>query len=368
MTRIKFFALLAVLLAACQTQQPAPTATAVPPTATNKPILATSTGPATAVLPTATITTESEAVSEQAVQIIPLDGPIAAAQAEISGMTWYGDMLILLPQFPYRFGDQLFTLPKAEIEAFLAGEQTKVTPQPMPLVAPGLSELPGYEGLEAIAFGGDQVFITIETSNGSPMMGYLVAGQIAPDLSQIELDMTNLAEIVPPVPLSNFSDETILVVNDTVLTIYEANGRFVNPSAAAHQFTTGLEPLGTLPFPAIEYRVTDATAVDENGRFWVINYLYPGDIPKLNIAPDEIGERYGRGPTHAASDVVERLVELQVSDNGISLTDTPPIQLKLMPDGEARNWEGIVRLDDRGFLLATDKFPETILAFIAASK
>jgi len=35
-----------------------------------------------------------------------------------------------------------------------------------------------------------------------------------------------------------------------------------------------------------------------------------------------------------------------------------------LPGNDARNWEGIVRLDNRGFLLATDKFPTTILGFV----
>ena len=47
---------------------------------------------------------------------------------------------------------------------------------------------------------------------------------------------------------------------------------------------------------------------------------------------------------------------------GIVLTETPPIQLELGP--ESRNWEGLVRLEDRGFLLMTDKFPGTILGFV----
>lgn len=366
MKTVRLLLLAIWLLIACQMQPEAPVVTAVPTTATATSTQIPPTGtPRPTITPTAVLTT----VEEQPIQIIPLAGPLAAASAEISGLAWYGDSLILLPQYPSRFDDQLFALSRSEIMAFLDGMQdSPLTPQAIPLAAAGLTQLPGYEGLEAIAFYGDQVFITIETSGGAPMLGYLVSGVIASDLSQIELDVDHLAEIEPPVPLANYSDETVLVVDDTVLTIYEANGRFVNPTPAAHQFSTGLELLGTLPFPVIEYRVTDATAVDENGRFWVINYLFPGDIPKLNIAPDAIGERYGRGSSHAASDAVERLIELQVSDDGISLTETPPIQLALRPDGEARNWEGIVRLDGRGFLLATDKFPETILAFVATGE
>jgi hypothetical protein len=43
--------------------------------------------------------------------------------------------------------------------------------------------------------------------------------------------------------------------------------------------------------------------------------------------------------------------------------DGPPIQMELTSD-DARNWEGLVRLDERGFLIMTDKFPETILGFV----
>jgi hypothetical protein len=62
--------------------------------------------------------------------------------------------------------------------------------------------------------------------------------------------------------------------------------------------------------------------------------------------------------------MVERLVELQFdASTGVSLTGLPPIQLQLEPM-ETRNWEGLVLLDDRGFLIATDKYPGTLLAFV----
>ena len=206
-------------LAACQAETVGSLATAVPmnaPLPTVTPIPTHTPLPtATAVPPTATVFPATTAVPEQPVQIIPLAGPLAAASAEISGLAWYGDTLILLPQFPRRFDDQLFALPKAEITAFLAGTLVgPLTPQPIPLLAPGLSQISGYEGLEAIAFHDDQVFMTIEASGGSPMMGYLVMGTISPDLSQIELDIVNLVEIMPPVPLANYSDEAMLLVDD----------------------------------------------------------------------------------------------------------------------------------------------------------
>ena len=83
----------------------------------------------------------------------------------------------------------------------------------------------------------------------------------------------------------------------------------------------------------------------------------------LRRETDPIAERYGQGPTHQTYEGVERLVEFQYSEAGITLLDVPPIQLALLEE-DLRNWEGLVRLDERGFLIATDKFPQTILGFV----
>jgi hypothetical protein len=56
-------------------------------------------------------------------------------------------------------------------------------------------------------------------------------------------------------------------------------------------------------------------------------------------------------------------LQLSIGEEGLALTDTPPIQLSLM-EGEARNWEGIVALDDLGFLIVSDTYPRTIFSFI----
>jgi hypothetical protein len=61
---------------------------------------------------------------------------------------------------------------------------------------------------------------------------------------------------------------------------------------------------------------------------------------------------------------VERLVEFECNGSGIRLTKRPPIPLKLRLDEPPRNWEGIVRLEGRGFLLITDEHPRTILGFV----
>ncbi|GAB4268530.1 MAG: hypothetical protein Kow0080_11510 [Candidatus Promineifilaceae bacterium] len=326
----------------------------------------------TAVLPptitAATASTLPAYPLESPVITIPLAGTAASRSAEFSGMAWYNDWLVLLPQYPTfaTSGEEglLFALPKADILAFLDGAMTgSLTPIEIPFTGGNLGRvLPGFEGFEAITFVGEQAFLTVETSPGK-MLGYLVAGQMQPDLSAFVLDTTQTMPIEPQADSSNHTDETIVWVDGRLVTIYEVNGRAITPSPVAHLFDPLLQPLGTVPFPSIEYRVTDATAVDENGRFWVINYFYPGDTSQ-KPASDPIAQQAGQGNTHSQYNQVERLLELQYTAQGIQLTDTPPIQLTLIPD--ARNWEGVVRLNERGFLLVTDKFPETILAFVPA--
>lgn len=299
------------------------------------------------------------------VTAVPLDGPVNNRNSEISGLAWYGETLIMLPQYPSRVGNSLYALPKAAILAYLDGESTAVlVPQPIPLLDEGITDIVGFEGYEAIAFSEDSVYVTIESSPRGSMMGYLVEGTMTPNLRQITLKMESRVELPPQSGLENYSDESVLITSEGILTFYEANGVQVNSAPVARLFATNLLPFSPIPFPHIEYRITDVTALDGNGRFWAINYLFPGDRAKLQPDPDPLVAQFGVGPTHANSSAVERLVEFQYSHEGITLSGAPPLQLTLLANGEARNWEGIVRLDDRGFLLMTDRFPETILAFV----
>ena len=174
--------------------------------------------------------------AELPVQLIPLAGELAGADVEISGLAWYGEHLILLPQYADRSGN-VFAIAGADIVSFLDGA---------------------------------------------------VAG----------------------------------------------------PLAATR-----------IPF-------------DADGRFWAMNYFFPGD-DFLRPTSDPIADLWGESPTHAMRDDVERLIELEHDPAGITFTDAPPVQLELPLGGDSRNWEGVARLEGRGVLLATDRFPRTMLAFVA---
>jgi hypothetical protein len=306
----------------------------------------------------------SGTLEDQNVVSLPLTGPLADAKAEVSGLAWYEDNLVLLPQYP-NFSDEgsdgfLYTLPKAEILAYLDGtSKTELEPKPIKLIAPGLADqIPNFQGFESIGFSGSKVFLTIEAGDGTDMQGYLISGTISADLSQLELDTTKLTSIPTQAVSENHTDESILVLEDRVVTFYEVIGEAIVADPVAHVFDFDLNSLGTIPMDNIEYRLTD-TALSSGNEFWGINYFFPGDTD-LMPSIDPIADVYGK--SNVGFEHVERLVKFEYSEDGITLAKTAPISLVLTED--ARNWEGLVMLDERGFLLATDKFPSTILGFV----
>ncbi len=304
---------------------------------------------------------------EQAVTLLPLSGPLQSANAELSGLAWYGEHLVMLPQYPGWENDSapcLYTVSKADILARLEHTVAEpLAPRCIRFDSGGLEKrIPGFEGYEAIGFAGDQAYLTVETRQRTGA-GLLVTGRIAPDLSVLKLEASPQTSLPLPSDVPNAGFETLVVGEDRVLALYEANGANVNRAPAAESFSRALAPSGKLAFPSIEHRITDATSMDAAGRFWVMNYSFPGTSHAYQPAPDPLLARYGTGPSHAQKPQVERLIELQVQPAGIVLTDRPPLQLQLSEEAP-RNWEGLVRLDERGFLLVTDKFPGTLLGFV----
>ena len=163
---------------------------------------------------------------------IPLTGGPELTEAEISGLAWVGDSLVLLPQYPASFGGSVFVIDRAEIERVLsAPDGDPISARRVPLDAPALEqELPGFDGFEAIAVDGDDVFVTVETRRGSgASSGYVLAGRVQGDLERIVIDPTRRAELLPQNDLVNTSYEALVVHGDRVLAIYETNGE-VNPS------------------------------------------------------------------------------------------------------------------------------------------
>lgn len=304
---------------------------------------------------------------EVAVRLIPLRGGAEVPEAEISSLAWHGQTLVLLPQYPERFpmeGAELsaFTLSRSAIAAFLdQGSTDALEVGHLPIRAGSLeAQIGGFDGFEAIAFLGDRVFVTVETTaDADHVVGWLVAGSVVEE--EIRLDPTQRVQLRSQIDLENIGYEALVVRGDELWVLYETNGQ-INPRPVALVFDHELNPLREERMPRVEYRLTDATEADRRGRFWVSNYHWPGAA--WQTASCRLTEEHGEGQSHARCVTVERLVELSYTERGVEVTRSPPIQLELVDDEHARNWEGLVRLPGRGFLMVTDEHPNTLLGFV----
>lgn len=303
---------------------------------------------------------------EVPVRPLALAGPLAGPDAEISGLAWDGERLLLLPQYPGFAGPPaLYSLTRAQIEAAIAGDATPLTPTTIALVDAGVAgSVAGFRGYEAIAVAEDRVWLCIEAETADGAIGYVVAGRLSGDRSQLVLDPASLVAVPQQTRLRNLAEEALVLAGERLLVLHEVNGAAVNPRPRAHAFDLALRPVDAVEMIGLEYRLTDATAIDADGRFWVTNYFFPGEAQLLPLH-DPISHEHGEGRSHAAHATVERLVELELRAGQIFRGPSPPISLELLGDHAARNWEGIVRLGERGFLIATDRHPATVLAFVA---
>lgn len=303
------------------------------------------------------------------VAVIPLKLPdrISAASFEYSGMGWFGDYMVLLPQYPegkdFSRKPNLFAIAKQDLLAAVTDPDLELPVRDIPIENSDLrSVIKGFEGFESILFVDQNVYMTIESRAGDPMMGYLIRGVVNGDLESITLDVNSIVELRPFSSELNATFEGMTYWNGSLYVMYEHNSMRNVKQPVAYQINPDLENIREIPFPVISYRITDATISDVDGKFWVMNYFFPGDT-HLAVDQDSLVEEYGEGKTHAENDPVERLVQLQIENDQISRIDQPPTYLQLLDNDIARNWEGLVMLDNLGFLLITDSFPGSVLGF-----
>jgi len=82
-------------------------------------------------------------------------------------------------------------------------------------------QISGFEGFEAIAFNGSEFYVTSEMRAGDGMLGYLVIGSVEGECTSLRLDPKTRTAIQPQADLSNMSDETIIIYQYQVHTIYD---------------------------------------------------------------------------------------------------------------------------------------------------
>jgi hypothetical protein len=319
-------------------------------------------------LPVSPATQTTNADSKEApVQVIPLFGPLSKPEARINGMTWVNDILVILPGDPAFTGASnqgLFAIPKGDLLGYISGVNTTgIYPFQIIFEDSGIStQLAGFRSYQALAYANGRLYfiVTADTANGQ--RSYLVSGAIQPDFSSITLDASKVVEIPGQSNANGF--KSLVIVGNELVVLPQSNQQA--GSAPTQRFDLSLNYIGALQFPGLEYLITDATGVDSNNSFWVINRYAPGDPQPLSN-PDALAVRYGEGITHQLSDATERLVALAWtaanSTPELALVNRPPVQLELWMKA-ARNWQALAILPDRGWIIATSQSPETVLGYI----
>ena len=297
---------------------------------------------------------------------IELSGLITNPKQEISGMDWFENRLFFLPENQNGF---LFSLEKNQIIAAIENQDTMdqkpLTPKQTKFNAPNYSDLiPGFEGFEGISFVEDNIYITVEAENDGIMESYLIWGDVDRSTYAVTIPRKNLKNIKTPIQVKNMTYESIVTWNKKIYAIFEANGANLQKQATQKALSIIDKTISQIDFPSIEYRITDATKVDNNGKFWCINYFWPGDKKLLKPKTNATFNNFEKKDGPKDLDAVERLIELEIKNNEIIISNSEPIQL-ILDENDSRNWEGVARLDDMGFLLATDKYPRMIFGFIA---
>ena len=295
---------------------------------------------------------------------ILLTGEATERSLEMSGLAWYNDYLILMPQYVNESKPRFYYLKKSTINDWLNGNKEKpLNPSKIDIIMPDyFNSIKGYQGFEAICFIGNKAYLIIETKNKDLMQSFIVKGSMDIKNKTLIINPEKKVEILLPVNIKNMGYESILKYKYRLMVLFEANGINVNSDPKASFYNSSLKQKGHISFPNIEYRITDATELDDQGRFWAINFFWPGEKKRLNPGKDLVLNNTIKGETHQEFEHVERLVEFKIDGKNIYKTNSLPIQLKL--NQNSRNWEGVVRMENKGFLMIVDEHPRTILAFI----
>lgn len=268
---------------------------------------------------------------------IKLQSPYNESRYEYSGLAWHGSQLIVLPQYPDK---QVYSVSGAHLdEAIASHAPLKLDSLPFDDTAIRRN-IEGYEGYEAIAFDGDDVYALIEARNiiGS-MWGYIAKGTVSDE----GIRLNKVIRVETPLKIRNFSFEAMTLYDSDIYVMYEALGMM--KASFVLQVDKTFTRIKRVPIDSVDFRLTDLTAV-ENRKVWAVNTYWPGDRHKLDSDRRE---------------AFAQLVEMRFSNRQITLTGkTFPI----LDGGVSHNYEGLVRLAKRGFIVITDAYPRTKMEFL----
>ena len=112
---------------------------------------------------------------EKTVTEIILEGSANDRSLEMSGLTWYKDELILLPQYIDYDDPAFYSISKHQLNNWLNQKSPKpIVPQKIKIVLPDFRKsIKGYQGFEAVCFDGRNVYLIIESKDNDFMKSYM---------------------------------------------------------------------------------------------------------------------------------------------------------------------------------------------------
>ena len=296
---------------------------------------------------------------------IKLAEPFNSPDKEYSGLAVFQNKLVLLPQ--YFFGldkdtvGYLYTIDFSRITQYLNGsDTTPIRPDSIRAIGNGLQRFNrSGSGYEAIVFEGNNVFLAIEDI-GVPTKTYIVKGTYDENDNSIFFDDATLTELPQQTNVRNYGYETLVKYGENIISINELNGVNNVSQPKAFEYDENLSMIKSFGLPHIEYRITDATYV-ENNEFWAINYFWPGDSDLTRPGEDKIAEKYGIGEHQSTEKGIERILKFKIVGDSLIVASAP---IYIYPDeAQSSNWEGIAKFGN-GFILVTDTYPRTRLVYV----
>ncbi|MCG8453450.1 MAG: hypothetical protein MI717_09750 [Spirochaetales bacterium] len=230
----------------------------------------------------------------------------------------------------------------------------------MPISIPkSLEEIDGYEGFEAITFDGDEVYLTIEVDRPNKMLAYIVKGMVTPNGIVVS---PKALRVDVPEQYDNMGLEGLTMYDRKLLALFEVNNEQLPSASSAYLCPKSFEECTPISMQNLEYRVTGLTRPSRSGEIWAINMVveYYSDMLKSNRKNNPCNEISGAIKNYPT------LVPLNICTEGVFRDMTYPV-LCVKPHpamGDQPNFEGLVRLDDKGFLIITDQYPTTVFGFV----
>ena len=152
-------------------------------------------------------------------KVIPLSGIITDPNQEISGLDWYKDNLVLLPENLNGF---VFIIPKKKIiKSIELKNPPPIFPEVNSFKTPNYAKtIKGFEGFESIAFNNDKFFVTIEAKDDDGMKSYLAWGKINSNSLNMTIHKDSLKEIKTPIQVKNMTYESTLIYEENIILLY----------------------------------------------------------------------------------------------------------------------------------------------------